>query len=59
MTDLAQTFAQAYPKAIDFPEADYRARSAEFDAAAKAEGYRLAGFRLGFAVFSTKGLADA
>ncbi len=47
-------FAESYPRAVDINEDDYRAKQAEYDAAATASGYRLAGFRLHRAVFSTK-----
>lgn len=47
-------FAESYPRAVDIGEDDYRAKQAEYDAAATAAGYRLAGFRLQRAVFSTK-----
>ena len=47
-------FADAYPQAVDIPQGDYEAMQAEYDAAALASGYRLAGFRLERAVFTTK-----
>lgn len=50
----AERFASAYPKAIDFPQDEYEGNREAIDAAAAALGYRLAGVRLGFAVFSSK-----
>lgn len=47
-------FADAYPRAVDIPQSVYHAEKDAYDAAATAAGYRLAGFRLERAVFSTK-----
>lgn len=47
-------FAESYPRAVDIDENIYKADQAEYDAAATASGYRLAGFRLHRAVFTTK-----
>lgn len=47
-------FAESYPKAVDIDQGDYQADQAAYDAAALASGYRLAGFRLERAVFTTK-----
>ena len=55
MTDtLNAVFAAAHNKAVDFAQADYDSRRAVFDEAAAAHGYRLAGYRLGRAVFTSK-----
>ena len=43
MTVIEQAFKDAFPKAIDFPQADYEARKDEYDQAAAGRGYRLAG----------------
>lgn len=59
MTDYAARFAASFPKAIDFPEKEYRENAGPIDDAAKANLYHLAGFRLGFAVFSSKEVDDA
>jgi hypothetical protein len=48
------TFKALQPKAVDFTMDEYRAASDEIHAAARATGYRLAGFRLGVAVFTSK-----
>jgi len=47
-------FMEAYPKAIDFDEEEYLADRDAADLFAVAHGYRLAGYRLGRAVFTTK-----
>lgn len=47
-------FTEAHPVAVDFAEADYRANEAEVSKIARDCGYRLAGIRLGRAVFTTK-----
>lgn len=47
-------FTSAHPKAVDLPQAEYDQNKAAVDAAADAAGYRLAGFRLQRAVFTTK-----
>lgn len=47
-------FAEALQKAVDFPESEYRDNKAEMDRIAGLNGYRLAGFRLGRAVFTSK-----
>lgn len=54
MSDIAKAFSDAYPRAIDFLKTEYDADQAAFDAAAAEAGYRLAGVRLGFAIFTTK-----
>lgn len=54
MTDLEAQFVAAHPKAIDFSKEEYEARKEKFDQAATQAGYRLAGIRLGRAVFTTK-----
>lgn len=52
--NFSEIFASAFPKAVDFVQPDYDANAAEVDAAATANGYRKAGVRLGFVVFTTK-----
>lgn len=56
MTDQAINgyFSGAYPKALDFSQVDYEAKKDIFDRIAAQHGYRLAGYRLGRAVFTTK-----
>jgi len=49
-----EAFEGAYPKAIDFDEEEYLADRDNADLYAVANGYRLAGYRLGRAVFTTK-----
>lgn len=49
-----KTFSAAYPRSQDFTKTEYDAAQDEIQAAARATGYRLAGFRLGFAIFTTK-----
>jgi len=51
---IAETFNNAKPHPVDFPQADYESRKAVYDTIADAHGYRLAGFRLKRAVFTTK-----
>lgn len=51
---IAGMFASSSPKAIDFPQTEYEASQADFDSIAAQFGYRLAGFRLRRAVFTTK-----
>jgi len=51
---IGETFSNAKPHAVDFPQADYESRKAVYDTIANAHGYRLAGFRLKRAVFTTK-----
>ena len=53
-----EAFAKSYPKAIDFPQAEYEREKTEFDRIAAEYGYRLAGFRLQRAVFTTKTLQE-
>ncbi len=48
--------AKAAGKAVDFPQAEYERNKAEFDRLAEQHGYRLAGFRLDRAVFTSKPL---
>ena len=52
--NYAELFARAYPKAIYFLETEYLTNKAAADEAAVTAGYRLAGYRLGRACFSTK-----
>jgi hypothetical protein len=47
-------FAESYPRAVDIDQGKYEANKADYDAAALASGYRLAGHRLQRAVFTTK-----
>lgn len=51
---LAEDFAAAHPKAFDIPASEYERVKADYDRAAAHHGYRLAGLRLGRAVFTTK-----
>jgi len=50
----AELFARSYPKAVDVLEAEYLKDKAEADSAAASAGYRLAGYRQGRAVFTSK-----
>lgn len=52
--DFKAAFLAAHPKAVDFAESEYRPIEAEVSAIAAQAGYRLAGIRLGRAVFTTK-----
>lgn len=52
--DYAQAFIDADQKALDFVELEYLMAKVEIDEAAAANGYRLAGYRQGRAVFTTK-----
>lgn len=54
---LTEEFLAAGSKAVDFDQRDYESRREVFDQAAAETGYRLAGMRLGRAVFTTKPLA--
>jgi hypothetical protein len=47
-------FQAASPKPVDFLEAEYQANKVAIDAIAAEEGYRFAGVRLCYAVFTTK-----
>lgn len=47
-------FSAAHPRALDFSQVDYEAKKDIFDRIAAQHGYRLAGYRLGRAVFTTK-----
>ena len=47
-------FIESYPRAVDIDRGEYEANMADYDAAALASGYRLAGVRLERAVFTTK-----
>ncbi len=47
-------FAKFSGKAIDFPQSEYDRNKAEFDRIAGQNGYRLAGYRLDRAVFTSK-----
>lgn len=49
-----ERFLASFPKAIDIAQKEYEAAKAEWDSAAASSGYRLAGFRLDRAVFTTK-----
>lgn len=49
-------FAENYPIAVDFLREIYDADQSRFDEAASKAGYRFVGYRLGYAVFSTKGI---
>lgn len=51
---LAGTFGASSPRAVDFPQPEYEQAKEAFDRIAEQHGYRLAGMRLGRAVFSTK-----
>lgn len=53
---LSGTFGAARPHAVDFPQSEYEAEKESFDHIAAQHGYRLAGFRLKMAVFTTKPL---
>lgn len=53
-----EQFQSKYPKAVDFLESTYRHDRDEIDMAAYEAGYRFAGYRLGFAVFTTKDKGD-
>lgn len=50
----AEQFAKAFPKALDFHESEYKQHEQEILRAATENGYRLAGFRLRRAVFTSK-----
>lgn len=50
----AEVFTAAHPKPVDFPQSEYEANVIEIDVAATEAGYRLAGYRLRRAVFTTK-----
>lgn len=52
--DFKAAFVDAHPMSVDFAEQDYRALEAEVSGIAHDMGYRLAGYRLGRAVFTTK-----
>lgn len=51
---VAGIFAAARPQAVDFPQGDYEAAREAFVRIAAEHGYRLAGIRLGRAVFTSK-----
>lgn len=51
---IEDVFKAAKPRAVDFPESEYKAMDSEIDAMARKHGYRLAGYRLGRAVFTSK-----
>ncbi len=51
---IAAVFCAAQPKSVDFPQPEYEAEKADFDSIGADFGYRLAGFRLQRAVFTTK-----
>lgn len=48
------TFKAFHPKPVEFTKAEYDANADEIFVSARAASYRLAGFRLGFAVFTSK-----
>lgn len=54
MNQYRAAFQAAFPKPVDFLNLEYEVNQKEIDAIAAEEGYRLAGIRLAFAVFSTK-----
>lgn len=54
MNQYRAAFQAAFPKAVDFLKEEYEANQAQIDAIAAEEGYRMAGVRLAFAVFTTK-----
>ncbi len=54
---LDAAFAGSFPKAIDFSQKQYELEPAAYLGAAAVNGYRLAGFRLERAVFTTSPLA--
>lgn len=49
-----EAFTAAHPRALDFPQAEYEADKGLVDRVAADQGYRLAGYRLNRAVFTTK-----
>lgn len=51
---VRKAFTAAHPRAVDFPETEYKADPDTYDEIAADRGYRLAGFRLYRAVFTTK-----
>lgn len=57
LIEAKAAFAAAHPRAIDFPEADFYALQPAISEAAAGFGYRLAGFRLKRAVFTTKAVS--
>jgi hypothetical protein len=54
LADFSKAFAESYPLAVDFLKSDYDAQADAVDALALEAGYRKAGERLGFVVFTTK-----
>lgn len=54
LIECKAAFAAAHPKPVDFHEADFYALQPAISDAAAVFGYRLAGFRLKRAVFTTK-----
>jgi hypothetical protein len=54
LADFAKAFADKFPRSVDFLKSDYEAQAAAVDALAAEAGYRKAGERLGFVVFTTK-----
>lgn len=54
MNEYRAVFQAAFPKPVDFLTAEYEANQAEIDEIAADEGYRLAGTRLVYTVFTTK-----
>jgi len=51
---ITLTFQSANGKAVDFSEAEYNAHLSEFSEVAQRFDYRLAGYRLNRAVFTSK-----
>lgn len=54
MNQYRAAFQAAFPKPVDFLQTEYEANKVEIDVIAADEGYRMAGTRLAFAVFTTK-----
>lgn len=54
LIECKEAFAASHPKSVDFPETDFYSLQPAISEAAAAFGYRLAGFRLKRAVFTTK-----
>lgn len=52
--DFVQAFSHAHPKAVDFPRDQFDRLSSSVLRLATESGYRMAGFRSGRVVFTTK-----
>jgi hypothetical protein len=52
--NFAEIFAATHPKAVYLLQTEYDAEKEAAEQAASEYGYRLAGLRLGWAVFTTK-----